>query len=370
MTRKLSLIAALVAVPGVNLTPARAFSGGVTRISDVVVPSVFAPYVQVLTEEKSRLVQSGAVSTDSVLTAALAGGGLTFNEPSFLDLDNDAENVTSDDPATFSSPMKIGTLTEVQVRINRNQSWSSMDLTADLAGADPMGAIADRVAAYWARRLQYAFVATLTGLFADNAASPTGTDTHTQGDLTNDISGASFVDGVTNFSAEAFVDTQGLMGDSQDALKLIMAHSIVYNRMRKNNLIDFVPDSNNPGAESVPTFLGARVIVDDGVTRAGGVFQTWIFGTGAFRWGNGAAKHPVETKREPGAGNGGGQDIMWSRVEWCLHPVGHSYIGSGFPKGGPDNTSGTAPLNAAASWSRVFKERKQIKIARLITREF
>ena len=31
-----------------------------TRISDVVVPEIFSPYVQQVTEEKSRLIRSGA----------------------------------------------------------------------------------------------------------------------------------------------------------------------------------------------------------------------------------------------------------------------------------------------------------------------
>lgn len=346
------------------------FAAGVVRVSDIVVPEIFGPYVQQLTQEKSRLVRSGAVVADQVLADDLSGGGQTFNEPSFLDLDNDAENISDDDPSSLSSPNKIATTTEVQVRLSRNNSWSTMDLTGDLAGADPMQAIATRVSAYWVRRMQLLFVATLTGLFADNDAAPTGTDTHTQYDLTHDIKGASFIDGVTNFSAEAYMDTKVLLGDSMDVLGMVMMHSIVYNRALKNNLIDFRPDSSNPSAQGIATFLGAEVIVDDGVTNSAGVFHTWLFGAATFRWGNGSAKVPVESIRIPGAGNGSGQEVFWNRVEWCLHPVGHAYIGTGFGKGGPANTSGSGPLNAAASWSRVFPERKQIKMARLVTREY
>ena len=54
-------------------------SAGVTRISDVVVPEIFTPYVQQLTEEKSRLIQSGAVVSDSRFTSLLSGGGLTLS---------------------------------------------------------------------------------------------------------------------------------------------------------------------------------------------------------------------------------------------------------------------------------------------------
>ena len=343
-------------------------ASGVTRIADVVVPEIFSPYVQQMTQEKSRLIRSGAITLDAQLNSALAGGGLTFNEPSFKDLDNDAENVSTDDPATNSTPNKIGTATEIQVRLSRNNSWSSMDLSGDLAGADPMQAIANRVSDYWTRRQQAAFVATLNGVFADNAAAPTGTE-HVQNDMTHDVSGASFVDGVTNFSAEAFIDATATMGDSMEDLTMVMVHSIVYARMLKNNLIDFVSDSVNGNAVRIPTFLGREVIVDDGVPRSSGVFNTWLFGRGAVRGGMGSPKVPTEVDRKPSAGNGGGQDILFNRTEWIIHPVGHAYAGTP-PNGGPSNASTTNNLAHADSWKRVFSERKQIRIARLITREF
>jgi hypothetical protein len=143
----------------------------VTIIADVVVPRIFTPYVQQLTEEKTALIQAGALARDAALDDMLAGGGLTFDVPSWKDLTNDADNVSSDTGGD-SVPAKIGTSNEVAVRLSRNKSWSAADLAAALAGSDPMNAIANRVAYYRARRLQAAFVATMTGVFADNAAAP------------------------------------------------------------------------------------------------------------------------------------------------------------------------------------------------------
>jgi hypothetical protein len=349
-------------------------AGPITQVSDVVVPAIFTPYAQQLTEQKARLIQAGAVTRDDELDRLLAGGGLTFSAPSFKDLDNDQER-TSTDTAPFNvltagpanpDPLKIGSATEVAVRVNRNNSWSSADLTSVLAGKDPMEAIASRVGYYWTRRMQALFIAVLTGIFADNDAAPSGSDTHTQGDLSHDISGASFTAGVTDFSAEAFLDTALTMGDSQDSLGMVMVHSVVYNKMQKNNLIDFIPDAE--GRVNIPTFLGREVIVDDGVTAAAGVYHTWLFGSGAFRLGVGTPKVPTEVVREAGAGNGGGAEILYNRVEWSLHPVGHKYAGTP-PNGGPSNLATSNNFANAASWSRVFPERKMIKIARLITRE-
>jgi hypothetical protein len=344
-------------------------AAGVTRVSDVVVPTKFSPYVQQLTQQKSKLIRSGALAADPVLSTNLAAGGLTFNEPSFKDLDDDPENVSTDDPAVMSTPNKIQTATEIQVRLSRNNSWASMDLTADLIGEDPMDAIANRVADYWVRRQQLAFVATMNGVFADNAAAPTGTDTHIQNDMTHDISGAAFADGVTNFSAEGFIDATTTMGDSMEELTLVMMHSVVYSRALKNNLIDFIPDSTNQAAAGIATFLGRTVVTDDGMPHTGGVFDTWLFGRSAVRWGAGAPKVPTATERVEAAGNGGGEEILYNRVEWVIAPAGYAYIGVP-PKGGPSNANSANNLANAGSWSRVFSERKQIRIARLVTREF
>jgi len=76
-------------------------TGTMTQITDVIVPEIFTPYSQQITEEKSRIVQSGALARDAFLDDKLAGGGLTFNVPSFKDLANDAERV-SDEGAHMS----------------------------------------------------------------------------------------------------------------------------------------------------------------------------------------------------------------------------------------------------------------------------
>ncbi len=353
-------------------------AGPLTQVLDVVVPEQFSPYIQQLTEEKARLIQSGTISRNALMDQFLAGGGLTFNMPSFQDLDNDTDNISTDDVSdlialsdagtiaafgatTFndSVPLKIETGTEIAVRLSRNQSWSSADLAAALAGPDPVSAIAQRVSFYWQRRLQAIFIASWEGVILDNIANDSS-------DYQNDVSGSVFVDGVTNFSAEALLDAKVTMGDSSGNLSSMMVHSIVLNRMKKNNLIDFIPDAR--GEVMIPTFQGMEVIEDDGIPNTSGVFDTWIFGAGAMQMGVGSPKVATAVERIEAAGNGGGQEVLHSRQEWSLHPVGHAYTGTA-ADGGPGNTTATNDLNNAASWNRIYPERKQISFARLITRE-
>jgi hypothetical protein len=339
-----------------------------TQLADVIVPQIFTPYAQQITEEKSRLIQSGALVRDGLLDEKLAGGGLTFNIPSWKDLANDADNVSTDEEQAVndSTPKKTGTGKEIAVRLSRNQSWAEADLTSALTGEDPAGSVAARVGYYWTRRLQAAFVAAVTGVFNNNAAASPGGGA-VQNDMTNDIKAGGYSAGVTDFSAAAFLDAILTIGDSLDDLSMVMVHSIVYGRMQKNNLIDFIPDAE--GRVQIPTYQGKQVIVDDHMPNSAGVFDTWIFGPGAFRLGVGAPLVPTEVFRHPQAGNGGGQSTLYNRVEWSIHPVGHKYAGSP-ANGGPSNANSTNNLAHVDSWQRVYAERKQIKIARLITREF
>ena len=355
-----------------------------TTIADVIVPEIFTPYTQQLTMEKTAIIQSGIAARDDFIDNLLAGGGLTFTVPSWQDIGDPPENVSSDNPDVTSTANATQTSAEVAVRLSRNNSWSTMRLATALAGADPMQSIAARVSDYWVRRLQRAFVAAAAGVFATNAMSdPTDGRSSQIGlnaaygstdDLTNDISaGGSYSAGVTDFSGSAFIDTCTLLGDAAEDVTAVFVHSIVYAKMQKNNLIDFIPDAE--GHVDIPVFQGRRVIVDDGMPNpagdntagaqtASGVYHSWLVGPASFRLGVGTPVVPTEVFRFPAQGNGAGSDVLYNRVEWCIHPVGHAYIGAN-SNGGPTN----ANLAAAPSFVRVFPERKQIKLARLISCE-
>ncbi len=347
-----------------------------TRLSDLIVPEVFARYMQNKTEELTALVGGGILTRDASLDEKLAGGGLTFEAPSFTDLDNAAANVGDDDPATVSTPLSIGSLQETAVRLNRNQSWSNMNLTNILTAEDPMAAIADRVAAYWSREVQRTVLAVTVGIFADNDAAPDAAE-HVAGDLTHDAKGASFIPGTTDFNAGNFISAIGTMGDAEQSLGIVFMHSVVFQTAQRNNLIDMVADAVNPNAAKIPFYLGRPVIVDDampnpaasGVTAtATGIYHTYILGANAFMWGVGTPPRPVTTTFDEDTGNGQGQETLYSRVMWAVHPTGHKYQGTA-ANGGPSNLGTTNNFAHVDSFKRVYPERKQIKIARLITRE-
>ncbi len=331
-----------------------------TRLTDLVIPEVFTAYVQLLTEEKSAFRASGVLESSPLLSQLLSGGARSFNVPHFRDLAQTESNISSDDPGSNAVPENITTGQEIAQRHNRNQVWSSMDLNAALAGADPLEAIAALVADYWVREEQRMIIAALQGVFADNEANDAG-------DMINDIAlgGAGTPTAANLFSAEAVIDTQQTMGDSSTDLGIISLHSVVFSRAKKNNLIDLIPDAR--GEVDIPTFLGLRVVVDDGrpaVPVSGNTeFSSYIYGSGSIARGESDPLVPTETNREPLAGDGGGQEFLSSRVQWAQHPRGFAWL--------PASQVGESPTNAelalAANWDRRFNERKQIKLAELRT---
>jgi hypothetical protein len=330
----------------------------VTRLTDAVVPSVFNPYVLKETKEKTSIFTSGILRNDANLASFLSGGGQTINVPFWKDLPTAEPNTSSDDPAVSATPAKITSGTDIAIRINRNNGWSDADLVAELAGDDPMKAIGSRVAAWWARAFQAHMVAMLKGVFADNIANDAGDMVRTVG---TDAVGASVA--AERISAENILDTAQTMGDASSVLSTLIMHSVQYTALAKLNLIDFIPDSE--GRVNFPSYLGYKVIVDDGVPAVAGtnriMYWTFLVGMNAIGWAESPPAVPTETIRKPDQGNGGGVEELWSRRQYIMHPYGIKFTSSSLAGKSPTNTE----LATAANWDRVVVERKQVSLALL-----
>lgn len=334
---------------------------GVTRLTDAIVPEVFVPYMLKETMVRSALFQAGIMRQDAQLATFLSGGGMTVNVPFWKDLsDTSTANISSDDPAVEADVDKITAATDIAIRQNRNKAWSDADLVTELAGDDPMQRIGSRVVAWWIREFQRVLVSTLRGIVASNVASNSG-------DMVNDISldtNATIAD-AERVSASAILDTAQTLGDASDSLDTIAMHSVIYTKLAKQNLIDFIPDAR--GEVKFPTYLGYRVIKDDLCPAIAGTYRTryhtYLIGKEAIGWAESPPEVPVETYRRPQQGNGGGVEELWTRRQFAIHPYGIKWTSSSMAGKSPTD----AELRTAANWSRVYPERKQVNIAVLVT---
>ena len=307
-----------------------------TKIADVIVPEVFNPYVIERSAELSALVRSGIIVKDKELDALAKSGGRLINMPFWKDLTGDDEVLTDDGALT---PGKITSGQDIACLLMRGKAWSVNDLAKALSGDDPMRAIGDLVAEYWARRKQKVLLSILKGIFASSSMS---------GNI-HDIS--SLDSGNEKISGASFIEAKNKLGDASDKLTAVMMHSATFTSLEQQNLISYIP--NSQGVVEFPTYMNKRVIVDDGCPESGGVYTTYLFGEGAIGAGDGQAPVPTETDRDSLAG----EDILINRNHFILHPRGVKFTDSSVAGSSPTN----AELENQANWSRVY-ENKNIRI--------
>lgn len=314
------------------------------KISDVIVPEVFNPYVVQRTMELSAIFESGIAQRTQEFDRLASAAARTVQMPFWGDLTGDDEVLDDQNALT---PGKIQASKDEAVILRRGRAWGANDLAANLAGDDPMRAIADLVAAYWARRYQAALIATLQGVFASPSMS----------DLVHDISGETGDAAV--ISAKTTVDAAQKLGDAKTQLTAIVMHSATEASLAKQDLIEFVKPST--GSIDVPTFLGKRVIVDDGVPYdpGTGTYTTYLFGPGAVAYGEGnpVGFVPTETDRDTLAG----EDYLINRRTFILHPRGVRFTSAQVAGVSPTNEE----LAMGANWERVY-EPKAIRIVKFV----
>lgn len=324
-----------------------------TTLRDVIVPELFNPYVVNRTMELSALAQCGIIANSSEFDSLASQAAPTVNMPFFEDLTGESEQVIEGQDLEDN---KITSNKDVAAIFRRAKMWSATDLSAALAGTDPMMAIADLVASFWQRDLQKELIAVLNGIFGTVPAvtgdSPSAAETRLESNLL-DISSKS--GNAANWSGSAFIDAEQLLGDAKAQLTGICMHSATEAALKKQNLIETVQPSNDVGFS---TYQGKRIIIDDGCPVDKDVYTTYLFGNGAIALGNGNPAGFVPTETDRAKRKGSGVDYLINRRTNILHPRGVAFTSANVAKTeGPSREELRDPSN----WKPVY-EPKQIRI--------
>jgi hypothetical protein len=301
-----------------------------TRVKDILIPDVWNRYFIETTAELSEIIKSGIMAPLAGLS--VPDGGVTVNMPFWADLNGDDEVWSSGHEI---SPDKIDAKKEVAAILTRIKSFGTEDLSGLLAGDDPMAAIGKLFAEYWNRRDQKTLLAIMKGIF-----------------------GAALIDNELDASTEVItnalvVDALHVLGDASEKIKGILMHSAVRADLAKKKLLD--PKPTEAGTNTAPEFdsyMGRRIIVDDGAPKNGNVYTTYLFGTGSIAYAAGTPKVPIEIEREGKKS----QDTLIHRRQFIMHPRGMKWKGTA-AKDTPSNDE----LATAANWERAF-ENKNIPI--------
>lgn len=326
-----------------------------TLISDLIVPNVFERYLIERTAQLSAFADSGIVESDAMYDELASGGGQTVNMPFFQDI------TASRQVMSGAGSLNVNKITASQdiARIqNDAQVWSVNLLSRWLSGEDPMAAIANLVAGYWARVDESLLISSMKGIFA--SASMSGNVLNI---ASESIVGAS---NSTKLTGLTFIDAIQKLGDRGDRLTSIVMHSAVESSLRKQDLIDFIPHSE--GTQMLRTFQGRRVVVDDTLASRAGttdglVYTSYLFGDGVFARGHAnLSSKPLQG----GFGTEGvelarvaldSDDVMINRRRFLLHPRGVKFTSSSVAGDSPTNTE----LENGANWSRVW-EAKNVRM--------
>lgn len=305
------------------------------KISDIIVPIVFNPYIIQETNRMDTFVQSGVVSNDPALDVLASSGGNIVNMPFFNDLTGDSEEL-SDIAALAVNAITTG---QDKARLQmRGKAWGVNDLASALSGADPMQVIGSKVAKFWVGERAKVLFNSLAGIETTLAATNV-----------YDISAA--VGALAVINGKETLNAKQKLGDNASKLTAIAMHSATYTKLQQDDLIIYFPTPDT--SVMMATYLGYKIIVDDACPVAAGTYTTYLFGVGAFGLGNGAAPVPTETDRDTLAG----EDILVNRQHFILHPRGIKWNEAACV----GKTPTFAEIATAANWTKVY-DAKNIRL--------
>lgn len=334
-----------------------------TLVSDILTaaPLEYGQYFIERTAEVSNFGKSGIVNQapDSVMDQLADSGNKTVNFPFWQDVSPTRQLLS--DAATLSVNKITSTLDIGRIQ-NDAQVWSVNHLATVISGDDPMGSIVQLVGDYWARIEEGLILSSLKGVFLAASMSANLSAIHSES-----IAGKA---ATTCLTGSTFIDGCAKLGDAQKGLQAVAMHSATEASLRKQDLIDFIPDSE--GKTMIETFQGRRVVIDDTMTSRAGttdgtVYYTYLFGPGAFSKGD---AHLENAPLMGGFGSAGvefarvpldSDTVLINRRRFILHPRGVKFTSSSVAADSPTN----AELETAANWTRVY-EAKNVRIV-LIT---
>ena len=325
-----------------------------TKLADMQIPESWARYTAQRSVEQDQFFQSGVIRAVPNLASQLAGGGFLVNMPYFKPLADDAPQIPDD--TKDIQLHTINTAVSQAREYGMDQGWSATDLSAELAGADPLTAISNSVSDYWRHINEKILLKTLDGVYASDSMKNINQFDATDGRRTDHTFS------LANFNAARFQ-----LGDRYRDLAVVAVHSDVLRELQNANIVDqktgntiLVNGNQLPTQIQAPnpgdTIKGVRIVVDDSLPVKDGVYTSYLFASGAFGWSELPVDRAVEPGRDPLRFHG--VDYLINRRRFVLAPAGMTWNESAYQA---DKTSAKTTaafpslddLGNAKYWNRV-----------------
>lgn len=201
-------------------------------------------------------------------------------------------------------------------RLLRNAAWAGSRLSALVSGADVMGSIVGGIGGWRAREEERICMLMAKGVYADA--------------LANDSAAMVVGAGTTKLDSAMIIDAAQTKGERKDALNTVVIHSAVHAQWQKDNLIQYIPATDQMGA--FERFGKYRIVVSDSMPVDTGVYTSMLCGDAVFAVGDGTpARGPIALVSNELAGTGTGVDTLVARRQFLAGVAGYSWTGSGNP---------------------------------------
>jgi hypothetical protein len=293
-----------------------------TRIADLVPnPGVLANVVTKTFRTNNALVSSGVAVTGPEVDLLMTGGSYIQGLNFINKVDTSTFNYSSDDFDEKGAVGKITAAGYMALRHDLNWGWAYTDLVRLVTKYDVKGGLVSAIPMFWSEVSENLAVASLKGALAKTAALTSGTT-------------------ATAFDLDRLIDAAATMDDPRAKKTLFLSRKTLA-KLQKLNSNAYVPAAETD--LGFASFAGFGLII----TETFGDDTIVVAQDGSIAFGTGVigGTTAMEIKRDADAGNGGGGEILRTRLSMVVAPQGFSYTGAAKP--------GLTGLAAAANWTQV-----------------
>lgn len=298
------------------------------------------------------LVKCGAMVEDAYINRLIQGGGDLYTIPFYGLIDYESDPVNYDG----QTDIPVDTLSggsQTGVVYGRGKAWGARQFAADFTAANPMQALAVRLAKYWRVYRQR----TMLGI------------------IDAGLSGAKMAPHV--LIREELTETtlddarEEMFGDHAEQIAIAVMHSAVAQFYKNKERVEYLKYTDPNGLTrdlSIYEINGVTTVVYNGMTVASAaegkpsMYPTYLFGYGSLRHGDAPVQLPVEFGRE--SLKNGGENFIVNRLRETIHPDGLTFSQ---PKSNYTESPTDAQLKAPANWSLAYSDATAIPIGKLIT---
>lgn len=293
-----------------------------TRIADLVAnPTALSNVVVKAYKARNSLIASGVATTGPEVDLLMTGGSAVQSLAFVNKVDSSTFNYSSDDFDEKGATGKIGASNYMALRHDINWGWAYTDLVRMITKFDPRVGITSAIPLFWSEVGENIAVASMKGVLAKVPALTTGA-----------VADA--------FDLKNVVKVSATMDDPRSKKTMFMSNA-TFAKLQVGQIGTVGVQASDVDL-NVQTFAGYNVIL----TEAFGDQMTVIAQAGALAFSAGLIPGTtgMEIGRDVNAGNGGGGEILRTRLSIVAAPQGFSYTGAIKP--------GTAGLLLPANWTQ------------------